>query len=696
MINLIKEQRLRRPKLCEFIRFLIVGGVSTIIDMFVMGIFIFLLNKKSYNNNFIDVFFHNSNVCTSHVVTGTAIGFIVGLIFNYCFSLLYVYDYNSSKAKSKKGFLLFTILSCIGLLIQTIGMFILYSILGVNKWLSKIALILVVLCFNYITRKVFVFKSNDKDNDGEHNEKIIIEKMTKKEMIINVLFTISSMCLGLFMYNTNSFGASYEYVRYLKYFYFIFTGGIVGFYLFVINKKALKFIKFKFDLNTILSIIYTVTIYSTYFTYGFSKNKLILPISIISIYAIYCYSYILVNFTIKFVKNFIDEMTDFEKKLFKYISITLICYVTGMFCITRLFAYPGDMYDAFISFDTGKLILGNYQINQLYPENDFRHFCMSLFIMPFTILPSIVPAPLLRGFIITIIQALIISYTAIKLIHFLKIEDKKMVILFCAFYLMTSTVLLNVVTAEKFIFALFYIIATIDFSLKKTSLKWLFYIGACGVLTTNVFLLPVVLLSEKIKIKDLISELVVAAILFFAIMLLSGQLNLFVFFIKSWEELKHFSSLNSTMGIRGNFAQYLIFNYSLIFMPPLMYGSTVIQAAPNYIFCIFGIIVLIIAILGYILNFKDKFAKTAFYWQIFMVILLALVGWGSSLNEMFIYSALFAWSSLGLIFKFIDKIIKSNKAKHCILFGLIAIIIVFNGCNLYRLINFAIKYFPSV
>ena len=127
MISFIKEQRNKYPKICEVIRFLVVGGFATIIDMFIMGIVLYIFNQELYNNSFTNVFIMGGQVSGVLVVLATAIGFIVGLVFNYIFSIVYVYDGNYLYAKTKKGFIIFAILSSIGLGIQSLGMFIGYS-----------------------------------------------------------------------------------------------------------------------------------------------------------------------------------------------------------------------------------------------------------------------------------------------------------------------------------------------------------------------------------------------------------------------------------------------------------------------------------------------------------------------------------------------------------------------------------------
>lgn len=148
------------PRASEITRFLLVGGLATAVDMLVMAIVMFLPNHSLYGNNIVTFFLNSGITPTKWVVVGTVVGFLVGLVINYVLSYKFVYRGENKKAKTKKGFVLFLVLSAIGLLIQTAGMFVGYDILKLNEWLLKVVLVLIVLAFNYVTRKMFVFNDN--------------------------------------------------------------------------------------------------------------------------------------------------------------------------------------------------------------------------------------------------------------------------------------------------------------------------------------------------------------------------------------------------------------------------------------------------------------------------------------------------------------------------------------------------------
>ncbi len=150
-------------------RFLIVGGLATIIDFLAMGITLYCFDPNLYPH-FYNVWIAGGNPTTLATIIGTAIGFIAGLIFNYIFSIIFVFQ-EKGNSRSAKGFVLFTLLSLGGLLIHIIGMYIGYNLLGINEWILKILFTLVVLAYNYITRKLIIFKSTQSASNQKAKQK---------------------------------------------------------------------------------------------------------------------------------------------------------------------------------------------------------------------------------------------------------------------------------------------------------------------------------------------------------------------------------------------------------------------------------------------------------------------------------------------------------------------------------------------
>ena len=146
----------------EILRFIIVGGIATLIDMFTMGVVMYLMQKSIYTG-FLNVFIGAPTPSTLATIVGTSVGFLVGLVVNYILSIAFVFN-EKGNSKSAKGFVVFTALSVIGLGINILGTYIGFDLLKLNQWLVKIIMILVVLVYNYISKKLVLFK-NKKPKD---------------------------------------------------------------------------------------------------------------------------------------------------------------------------------------------------------------------------------------------------------------------------------------------------------------------------------------------------------------------------------------------------------------------------------------------------------------------------------------------------------------------------------------------------
>lgn len=105
----------------------------------------------------------------------TALGFVVGLIVNWVLSVKFVYRAvrNKEEAASKKSFLIFTVIGLIGLGLTELGVVLLVLVfpeitivnvtafLGLpwEEWFAKVIMTCIVLVWNYLGRKIFIFKS---------------------------------------------------------------------------------------------------------------------------------------------------------------------------------------------------------------------------------------------------------------------------------------------------------------------------------------------------------------------------------------------------------------------------------------------------------------------------------------------------------------------------------------------------------
>lgn len=126
-----------RKLLNQILKFGVVGGLAFIIDY---GILIFLT----------EVFHIN-------YLISTTISFIVSVIFNYIMSIFWVFDVDENKNRTTV-FSVFIILSVIGLLLNDLFMWIFVDGMSIHYLIAKIIATLLVMIYNFITRKLFLEK----------------------------------------------------------------------------------------------------------------------------------------------------------------------------------------------------------------------------------------------------------------------------------------------------------------------------------------------------------------------------------------------------------------------------------------------------------------------------------------------------------------------------------------------------------
>lgn len=163
----IKDFINQKSLLGEITRFVLVGGISTVIDFLTMAIVLYIHSPDKYDG-FINVFFGvNEDPSSFATLFGTGLGFVIGVFVNYALSIFFVFNSNKD-VRTVKGFLLFAFLATGGLILHEVGMWLLHICFKVNEWIVKIIMTFVVMVYNFITRKCLLF--NDKKEEGGARE----------------------------------------------------------------------------------------------------------------------------------------------------------------------------------------------------------------------------------------------------------------------------------------------------------------------------------------------------------------------------------------------------------------------------------------------------------------------------------------------------------------------------------------------
>ena len=121
----------------QIVKFIIVGGIATILDYL--------------------IFYISCNLLNIYPLISNILSFSVSVIYNYLASVKWVFDVDSSKNK-KQLFFEFMFLSIIGLFLTEIIIYIGIELLIINEMIIKFIASLIVMVFNFVTRKMFLEK----------------------------------------------------------------------------------------------------------------------------------------------------------------------------------------------------------------------------------------------------------------------------------------------------------------------------------------------------------------------------------------------------------------------------------------------------------------------------------------------------------------------------------------------------------
>ena len=126
---------MKNKLISQILKFGVVGGIAFLIDYAVL--------------------FCCEEFLKLGVLLSAGIAFTISVIFNYIASVKWVFDVNEEK-DPKKNFIIFIVLSIIGLILTEIIMWFGVDLLKIHYLIVKIIATAIVMVFNFVTRKMFL------------------------------------------------------------------------------------------------------------------------------------------------------------------------------------------------------------------------------------------------------------------------------------------------------------------------------------------------------------------------------------------------------------------------------------------------------------------------------------------------------------------------------------------------------------
>jgi len=145
-MGIVKKIFSDKSLIAEVFRFGVVGGTCFLIDYIILWFVLHLVFKGAETDLSVGV--------------STACGFTVAVIANYLLSMFFVFNSKEQKENGKgaKSVVLFVILSLIGFFITWAIMRVGVINLKIHELFVKVFATAVVMIWNFISRKIFIFK----------------------------------------------------------------------------------------------------------------------------------------------------------------------------------------------------------------------------------------------------------------------------------------------------------------------------------------------------------------------------------------------------------------------------------------------------------------------------------------------------------------------------------------------------------
>ncbi|MFA5486174.1 MAG: GtrA family protein [Bacilli bacterium] len=172
---MLKKFLAKKENQHEILRFIIVGVICTLVDFGVSALIQYVIYPTAEQYVFLGITF------TLNIFLAALFGFIFGVITNYILSIIIVFKNVENKKTSRSfgGFALFVLLSTIGFFINYFIKELGNAIINMDTnflWFVFVfgVATFVVLIYNYISRKLILFRPK-KENEEPSDEESIHE-----------------------------------------------------------------------------------------------------------------------------------------------------------------------------------------------------------------------------------------------------------------------------------------------------------------------------------------------------------------------------------------------------------------------------------------------------------------------------------------------------------------------------------------
>ena len=447
--------------------------------------------------------------------------------------------------------------------------------------------------------------------------------------------------------------------------------------------------------------------------FGFDPNPHLRYLSVLlvllSSVSVFLFVSMLLNFVTEKIAKAFTTLGKTELVIYSIIALSLIAFVTVIYCNTNAFWGMDNKFDTIYTSDSADMISRNVYLKIYHNENDIRQPLFAVFSAPilgfgYTFAgPLSRISPLFMGLFMNYVQLIMLVVTTVLLARMLKL-NKTGRICFMLVSAITYPTLLFSLMMEQYIVAYFWLVFVIYSYIECKKASPVAITAAGGTLLTSMLMIPLTYKyspDDKKPVRKLVTAVEKSVLTFVMFFFMFGRLDILLVLTKKVEQLSRFAG-----GYRpiSRMFQYLSFVASCFVAPNALriewLGSheswQLSLTIPIYI-VIVGTLVLTLCLISFIIYRKDTLTRIAAVWVCLSIVLLCVCGWGSDENGMVLYTLYFGWAFMVLLFKLIIKLSEKLKTKYMIPIFSGAVIIaiaLLNYQGISKLLAFAFKYYP--
>ncbi len=143
IIDSVLERFIKNKQIRDLFKYLIVGGLATVVEWVLFWVFFNLINIQ--------------------YLIATALAFAFSTFANWAFGRLLLFKGDGNKSLIAEIASIY-LASIVGLLFNLAIMFVMVQLLQVDEMVSKITATIIVFAYNYLVRKLLIYKKDSSNN----------------------------------------------------------------------------------------------------------------------------------------------------------------------------------------------------------------------------------------------------------------------------------------------------------------------------------------------------------------------------------------------------------------------------------------------------------------------------------------------------------------------------------------------------